>query len=98
MQAAVADRLRKQAKTRAVKEIREAVRECQHTVTSEMLRGHHGALVKDPSPLLLRPCCFALAASPLLLRPCCFALAAIDHILLRDRCQYYIDIWIMHAL
>jgi hypothetical protein len=44
-QAAVADRLRKQAKTRAVKEIREAVRECQYTISLDMLRGHHGALV-----------------------------------------------------
>ena len=44
LQAAVADRLRKQAKTRAVKEIREVIRDAQTEITCAILRGHAGAL------------------------------------------------------
>ena len=43
-QAAVADRLRKQAKTRAVKEIREAMRDAPPDVSGPVLRGYVGAL------------------------------------------------------
>jgi hypothetical protein len=43
-QAAVADRLRKQAKTRAVKEIREAVRDAPPDISGPVLRGYVGAL------------------------------------------------------
>lgn len=43
-QAAVADRLRKQAKTRAVKEIREAMRDAPSDVSGPVLRGYVGAL------------------------------------------------------
>jgi hypothetical protein len=55
-QAAVADRLRKQAKTRAVKEMREAVRECQGSITHAMLKGHCGAMapIKELEPQLLK--------------------------------------------
>lgn len=43
-QAAVADRLRKQAKTRAVKEIREAMRDAPADINGPVLRGYVGAL------------------------------------------------------
>jgi hypothetical protein len=43
-QAAVADRLRKQAKTRAVKEIREAMRDAPADIAAGVLRGYVGAL------------------------------------------------------
>jgi len=43
-QAAVADRLRKQAKTRAVKEIREAMRDAPPDISNPVLRGYVGAL------------------------------------------------------
>ena len=43
-QAAVADRLRKQAKTRAVKEIREAMRDAPPDISGPVLRGYVGAL------------------------------------------------------
>jgi len=42
--AAVADRLRKQAKTRAVKVLREAIASKAAGITQPMLRGYHGAL------------------------------------------------------
>jgi len=41
--ASVADRLRKQAKTRAVKVLREAIGNKAHGITMKMLRGHEGA-------------------------------------------------------
>jgi hypothetical protein len=48
--AAVADRLRKQAKTRAVRLLRESIGDKSVGVSREMLRGHYGAL--QPAEML----------------------------------------------
>mmetsp|Transcript_9340 Transcript_9340/g.18204 ORF Transcript_9340/g.18204 Transcript_9340/m.18204 type:complete len:176 (+) Transcript_9340:2-529(+) len=58
--ASVADRLRKQAKTRAVKVLREAIGNKALGVTRDMLRGHQGALapaehLADALAALTRP-------------------------------------------
>ena len=58
--ASVADRLRKQAKTRAVKVLRETIGNKSHGITMKMLRGHEGAAalelrLRDALGGLLRP-------------------------------------------